>query len=114
VLSGLWYGMCPGAPNPAEFEMIDSSPEGIVYGYVANPGAYAISLAHSGQSLPHANIQQVNGGTFFVDPFTQSACSYPSLDLTASTSSETDQHHFDFGACNPGQLVEETGGYGSW
>ena len=114
VLGGLWYGLCPGAPNPAEFEMIDSSPVGIVYGYVANPGEYAISLASSGQSLPTASTQQVNGGTFFVDPLTQSACSYPSIDLTASTDSVTDQHHFDFGTCNSGQLVEETGGNGSW
>ena len=114
VLGGLWYGMCPGAPNPAEFEMIDSSPGGIVYGYVANPGGYSISLASSGQSLPAASTQQIDGGTFFVDVLQQSACSYPSLDLTATTSSVSDQHHFDFGNCRTGQLVEETGGYGSW
>lgn len=114
VLGGLWYGMCPGAPNPAEFEMIDASPDGIVYGYVANPGGYSISLASSGQKLPDASTQQVNGGTFFVDLLSNSACSYTSLDLTASTSSVTDQHHFDFGTCNANQLVEETSGNGSW
>ena len=114
VLRGLWYGMCPGAPNPAEFEMIDASPAGIVYGYVANPGGYSISLASSGQKLSDASTQQVNGGTFFVDLLSKSACSYPSLDLTASTSSVTDQHHFDFGACNANQLVVETSGNGSW
>jgi len=114
VLGNLWYGMCPGTPNPAEFEMIDASPDGVVYGYVANPGGYAISLASSGQSLPTASTQQVDGGTFFVDLLSQSACSYPSLDLTATTSGVTDQHHFDFGTCTAGQLVEETGSYGSW
>ena len=114
VLGGLWYGMCPGAPNPAEFEMIDAGPSGIVYGYVANPGGYSISLASSGQKLPDARTQQINGGTFFVDLLSTSACSYPSLDLTASTSSVTDQHHFDFGACNVNQLVVETSGNGSW
>jgi hypothetical protein len=114
VLGGLWYGMCPGAPNPAEFEMIDASPAGIVYGYVANPGSYSISLASSGKGLNDANAQQVNGGTFFVDLLSKSACSYSSLDLTASTSSITDQHHFDFGTCNANQLVMETSGYGSW
>lgn len=114
VLGDLWYGMCPGAPNPAEFEMIDASPDGIVYGYVANPGGYSISLASSGQKLPDASTQQVNGGTFFVDLLSKSACSYPSLDLTAATSSVNDQHHFDFGTCNANGLVAETGGYGSW
>ena len=114
MLNGFWYGMCPGAPNPAEFEMVDASPVGIVYGYVANPGSYAISLTSSGQSLPAASTQQVDGGTFFVDLLAQSACSYPSLDLDATTASVSDQHHFDFGTCNANQLVEETSGHGSW
>jgi len=114
VVNGRWYGMCPGAPNPAEFEMIDASPMGIVYGYVANPGSYSIALRSSGQALPVASTTEVNGGTFFVDLLTGSACSYPSLDLTATTSSVSDQHHFDFGACAADQLVQTTGGYGSW
>jgi hypothetical protein len=114
VLDGRWYSMCPGAPNPAEFAMIDSSPTGIVYGYVANPGAYSIALNSSGQALPAATTKQVNGGTFFVDLLTKSACAYASLDLDASNSSISDMHHFDFGSCSANQLVQTTSGYGSW
>ncbi len=36
VADGRWYGMCPGTPNPAEFELLDAGRVGLVYGYVAN------------------------------------------------------------------------------
>jgi hypothetical protein len=51
VLGGRWYGRCPGPPNPAEFELIDAGAQGIVYGYVANPGHYSVQLSSAG-ALP--------------------------------------------------------------
>lgn len=39
VFGGRWYGMCPGSPNPAEFELLSTGHDGIVFGYVANPGS---------------------------------------------------------------------------
>jgi hypothetical protein len=51
---------------------------------------------------------------FFVDLLANVACSYPSLDLNATTATESNQHHFGFDSCSPNQLVEKTSGYGSW
>jgi hypothetical protein len=33
VVNGRWYGMCPGAPNPAEFELLNAGSVGLIYGY---------------------------------------------------------------------------------
>jgi YVTN family beta-propeller protein len=112
VLSGRWYGLCPGPPNPAEFELVDAGSQGVVYGYVANPGTYAIKLAPGTVSAPV--VRQVQGGTFFIGLLPRSACAYPSLVLDATTSSVTDEHHLGFGTCRAGQLVAIQESDGSW
>ena len=113
VLDNRWYGLCPGPPNPAEFELIDTSPTGIVYGYVANPGPYAISFTPGGK-LPQSDLHQVRGGTFFIGSLPRSACAYSELELDASTPAVDDLHFLSFGACADGQLVPVSGGHGSW
>jgi YVTN family beta-propeller protein len=113
VLSSRWYGLCPGPPNPAEFELIDTGRQGIVYGYVANPGHYSIQLT-SGGTLPAPAMQQVQGGTFFIGVLPASACAYKSVVLNATAASVSDMHQLDFSTCRAGQLVAIDGGQGSW
>ena len=112
-LDGRAYGMCPGAPNPAEFSLIDAGAHGIVYGYIADPGNYTISL-HPGPNASTPLLRKVLGGTFFIQALPKSACSYHSLTLTASTSGANFQHFYSFGRCTPGQQVALNGGHGSW
>jgi DNA-binding beta-propeller fold protein YncE len=112
VFGGRWYGLCPGPPNPAEFELIDASGHGVIYGYVANPGNYAIKLTPGPLSAPV--VSRVQGGTFFIGVLPRSACAYPSLVLDATTSSVTDEHHLGFGTCQAGQLVAIQESDGSW
>lgn len=111
-LDGRAYGMCPGAPNPAEFSLIDAGAHGIVYGYIADPGSYTISL-HLGPNASTPLLREVLGGTFFIQVLPKPACSYPSLTLTARTSGATFEHTYSFGRCAPGQQVVLTGGHGS-
>jgi hypothetical protein len=112
-LDGRPYGMCPGAPNPAEFSLIDAGAHGIVYGYIADPGSYTIHL-HPGPFATRPLLRKVLGGTFFIQALPEPACSYPSLTLTASTSGASFQHFYSFGRCTAGQQVATTGGHGSW
>jgi DNA-binding beta-propeller fold protein YncE len=113
VLDGRWYGLCPGFPNPAEFELVDTGQAGIVVGYVANPGDYKISIAGS-EVLPSPASYRVRGGTFFIGVLPESACDYKALQLTAATSSVTDLHHLGFGSCQVNKLVAITESNGSW
>ncbi|HXW44307.1 MAG TPA: hypothetical protein VEL03_05950 [Streptosporangiaceae bacterium] len=113
VLGGRWYGLCPGFPNPAEFELIDTGGAGIVYGYVANPGAYAIQLTGTG-ALPAPATTRVQGGTFFIGLLPASACDYPAIVLNATTSAVSDLHHLGFGSCQPNRLVAISESNGVW
>jgi YVTN family beta-propeller protein len=113
VLGGRWYGLCPGPPNPAEFELLSTDRGGIIFGYVANPGNYKVRLSGAA-ALPSPATYRVDGGTFFISELPASACRYRALQLTASTSSVTDQHHLGFGSCRPHQLVAITESDGSW
>jgi DNA-binding beta-propeller fold protein YncE len=113
VLGGRWYGLCPGPPNPAEFELIDAGSHGIVYGYVANPGSYSIKLTSAG-ALPAPLVRQVQGGTFFIAALPKSACSYPTMVLNATTATVSDYHHLGFGSCQAGKLVAISESDGSW
>ena len=113
VLDNRWYGLCPGAPNPAEFELIDTKPTGVVYGYVANPGAYSVSL-NAGQMLAPADLRRVRGGTFFIEALPHSACTYTAIQLEASTPSVNDMRYQSFAGCQPNKLVTVDGGHGSW
>lgn len=112
VFAGRWYGLCPGPPNPGEFELIDASGHGVVYGYVANPGNYAIKLTPGLLSAPL--VRPVQGGTFFIGVLPRSACAYSSMVLDATTSSVTDDHHLGFGTCRAGRLVAIQESDGSW
>ena len=112
VLAGRWYGLCPGPPNPAEFELVDAGSHGVVYGYVANPGNYAVTLTPGTLSAPL--VRPVQGGTFFIGLLPRSACAYSSMVLNATTSSVTDEHHLGFGTCRAGQLVAIQESDGSW
>jgi YVTN family beta-propeller protein len=113
VFGGRWYGMCPGPPNPAEFELLSTSKDGIVFGYVANPGNYKVTLSGAPGLRPPATYR-VDGGTFFIGTLPRSACAYPALQLIASTTSVTDLHHLSFGSCRADELVAVTAGNGSW
>jgi hypothetical protein len=112
VFAGRWYGLCPGPPNPAEFELIDATGRGVVYGYVANPGNYDVKLTPGTLSAPL--VRRVQGGTFFIGVLPRSACAYPSLVLDATTPSVTDEHHLGFGTCRAGQLAAIQESDGSW
>jgi YVTN family beta-propeller protein len=113
VLGGRWYGMCPGPPNPAEFELLSTGRDGIVFGYVANPGDYKVTLSGA-PDLRLPRTYRIDGGTFFIGVLPRSACAYRALQLTASTRSVTDLHHLGFGSCRPNQLVAITESNGSW
>jgi hypothetical protein len=113
VFGGRWYGMCPGPPNPAEFELLSTGRDGIVFGYVANPGNYKVSLSGA-PDLRLPRTFRVAGGTFFIGELPRSACAYRALQLSASTASVTDLHHLGFGSCRPDQLVAITESDGSW
>ena len=113
VLAGRWYGLCPGAPNPAEFELIDSNNHGIAYGYIANPGPYTITLT-PGTTLPSSDTHRIRGSTFFITALPRPACSYPNMQLDASTPAVNDLRYQSFGTCQTNKLVTVTGGHGSW
>lgn len=117
VLDGHAYSMCAGAPNPAEFALIDKGSRGIVYGYIANPGQQAITLTGGGQKIAVSKTVDALGGTFFIIALPRSACSYPSLTLNATSQPPHRakyQHYFGFGLCHPNQAVRTTAGHGSW
>jgi hypothetical protein len=116
VLSGRWYGLCPLGLSPTGFELIDASSAGVVYGFVASPGAYAIRLTGrtDRQLLPQPAILRAQGGTFFIGLLTRSACDYPSMTLNAISGDQADSQTLDFGSCKSGQLVKVRTGSGSW
>lgn len=113
VVGGRWYGMCPGPPNPGEFELLSTGSDGIVFGYIANPGNYKVMLSGA-PDLRSPATYRVDGGTFFIGMLPRSACAYRALQLTAATAGVTDLHHLGFGRCRPDQLVAITESNGSW
>ena len=112
-LAGRWYGMCPGFPNPAEFELIDAGQTGVVYGYAANPGDYVVGLSGS-VALPAPATWRIGGGTFFIGTLARPACDYKAITLDAQTKAVTDTHSLGFGSCRPNQLVAITRSAGAW
>ncbi len=112
VVNGRWYGMCPGAPNPAEFELLDAGHTSLVYGYVANPGPYKVHLS---ASIPAPRLFRVRGGTFFIGTLPRSACDYNTVVLNAVNGGLDDMHTYDYGSpCGAGHLATVAGGEGSW
>jgi hypothetical protein len=68
VLDGRSYGLCPGYPNPAELEMLDVSPDAMVYGVIGYPGKAKVALSVGvvgsftpGKALPSPFVQVVDG-----------------------------------------------------
>jgi hypothetical protein len=120
VLDGHALGMC-GEANPAEFALVDKGSRGIVYGYLANPGTFKMTLETSLGLVPVRRTRQVLGGTFFIISLPRAACSYSWITLLAFRpatpviqSSDPDRHYLSFGTCQPNQAVSTTGGHGSW
>ncbi len=103
--------MCPGAPNPTEFELLDVGRVGLVYGYGANPGPYKVRLS---ASIPDPQVFRFRGGTFFIGTLPRSACSYSTVVLNAVNGGIDDVLQFDYGQpCRANRLVTVTGGQDS-
>jgi hypothetical protein len=121
VLGGRAYGLCPGYPNPAEMEMIDAGPSGVVAGVVGYPGLATIALSESiagtfdvGRALPSPSVQVVDGVSFFIGTLPASACSYSSLELNTTSPGVSAEHNLGFGPCVGNQLVPITESQGIW
>jgi hypothetical protein len=121
VLGGRAYGLCPGYPNPAELEMIDAGPNGVVAGVVGYPGLAKVALSESsagtfdvGQALPSPTVQVVDGVSFFIGTLPGSACSYSSLELNTTSPGVSAEHNLGFGPCTENELVPITESQGIW
>ena len=121
VLDGRAYGLCPGYPNPAELQLIDAGPNGLVVGVVGYPGLakVALSVSQAGtfdvvQGLPSPSVQIVGGVSFFIGMLPQSACDYTSLELDTTSPGVSAEHNLGFGACVANELVPITESQGIW
>ncbi|MCL2419563.1 MAG: hypothetical protein FWD04_09740, partial [Conexibacteraceae bacterium] len=121
ILDGHAYGICPGAPNPAEFELIDppGGGNGVVIGVIGYKGDATVKLSvatggFSTGALYSGNTIPANGTGFFIGTLPKSACDYPSLELSVKAHRNQSQHVLGFGTCSPGKLVALAGGHGSW
>jgi hypothetical protein len=123
ILDGRAYGLCTGAPNPAEFELIDPSSggDGIVIGVSGYHGAATARLSEGTPNTFTAGILLYSGHTisadgtgFFIGQLSKSACAYQSLELSVKAGSGSAQHNLEFGSCSPGKLVTISGGMGEW
>jgi hypothetical protein len=121
VLDGLAYGLCPGYPNPAEMELIDNGPTGVVAGVVGYPGRATVSLSEStagtfdvGAALPAPSVRVVNGDSFFIGTLPRSACDYGSIELNTTSPGVSAEHNLGFGTCGANQLVPISESQGIW
>lgn len=121
VVNGRAYGLCPGFPNPNEFELLDAGPKGVVYGVIGYPGKAKLNLSvgtrgsfQAGKPLPTPAVQVVNGVSFFIGTLPKSACDYDSLELDATSSGISARHNLGFGACTLNEIVPITSGQGAW
>jgi hypothetical protein len=121
ILDGRAYGLCPGFPNPAELELINVGPDGIVTGIVGYPGLATVDLSESsagtfdvGQTLPSPSVQVVDGVSFFIGTLPESACDYSSLELNTTSPGVSAEHNLGFGTCAPNELVPINGSQGIW
>ncbi len=115
------YGLCPGFPNPAELELADLGPVGLVYGVVGYPGLAKVDLYSStvgtfsrGTALPSPAVRVVHGVSFFIGALPRSACGYPSLELNTTSGAVSAEHNFGFGHCTAGRIVPITASQGIW
>jgi len=121
VIGGRAYGLCPGFPNPAELELADIGPAGLVYGVIGYPGLAQVHLYTSttgtfdtGQVLPAPSVTVVHGVSFFIGTLPKSACDYRSLELNSAAKQGSSQHNLGFGSCVTGKLVQITASQGIW
>jgi hypothetical protein len=121
LINGRAYGLCPGFPNPAELELADVGPAGIVYGVIGYPGLATVHLYTStvgtfdtGRPLPAPAVTVVRGVSFFIGALPKSACAYPSLELNAAAKQGSSRHNLGFGSCVAGKLVQITASQGVW
>ena len=123
ILDGHTFGICPGAPNPAEFELLDppGGGNGIVIGVSAYPGSaiaevYATSPDSftAGALLYRSKTVAANGTGFFIGKLPKSACSYQALLLKIDAKNGNSEHNLSFGSCQRGRLSMIDGGEGSW
>jgi hypothetical protein len=121
VLDGRAYGLCAGYPNPAEMQLIDVGPEGVVVGIVGYPGLATVDLSESsagtfdvGQQLPSPAVQVVDGVSFFIGTLPKSACNYSSLELNTTSPGVSAEHNLGFGTCTANELVAITESQGIW
>jgi hypothetical protein len=121
VLDGRAYGLCPGYPNPAELQLIDAGPNGVVAGVVGYPGLARVSLSEGnvgtfdvGQPLPTPTVRVVDGVSFFLGALPRSACDYSSLELNTTSPGVSAEHNLGFGTCAADHLVPITASQGIW
>jgi hypothetical protein len=121
VIGGRAYGLCPGYPNPAELELIDTGSSGIAVGVVGYPGKATVDIAEStagtfdaGSPLPSPEVQVVQGVSFFIGVLPASACDYPSLELNTTSPGFSAQHNLGFGTCTSNQIVPIAESQGVW
>ena len=121
VLGGRAYGLCPGYPNPAELQLVDAGPNGLVVGVVGYPGLAKVALNESqagtfdvAQALPSPSVQIVDGVSFFIGTLPQSACDYGSLELNTTSPGVSAEHNLGFGTCVPDEEVPITESQGIW
>ena len=123
ILDGHAYGLCPGAPNPAEFELIDppNGGHGVVIGVSGYDGPANIKLSvgtaysfHPGGLVYSGHTVSADGTGFFIAQLPKSACDYSWLVLNATASHGHSQHLLGFGSCSTGKLSPIMGGQGAW
>jgi hypothetical protein len=115
ILAGHRYPLCSQLSVPVAFGVIDAGAHGIVYGYTTEGANYRFTIAGQGVHMD-TRFQDV---MFFIAALPRSACSYPSLSVTATEppvgglppgiSKDLDAHTprltttLHFGACHPGR-----------
>jgi hypothetical protein len=110
VLDGREYGLCPGYPIPAELEMLDVSPDAVVYGVIGYPGLAKLDLSVDtvgsftpGKLLPSPSVQVVNGVSFFIGALPEPACSYHAFELNSTSPGVSAEHNLGFAGAGAAQ-----------
>ena len=121
VVDGRAYGLCPGSLNPAELELADVGPAGVVYGVIGYPGLARVELYESkpgtfdrGARLPAPSVTVVHGVSFFIGTLPEPACDYPALELNSTSPGVSAESNLSFGPCTAGRLVPITVSQGNW
>jgi hypothetical protein len=123
ILDGHGFGICPGVPNPAEFELLEppGGGNGIVIGvsgYLGSATAEVYTSAPNtftaGALLYHGETVAADGTGFFIGELPKPACAYDALLLKIRATNGNSEHNLGFGSCQRGRLSAIDGGQGSW